>query len=82
MLLWALDYKGKTAEVFLDIKVEDITPRSFKNFVTWATPLANYQSAEAEESSIFMIGHGSFVDFAVKGYDVIGKVVASLDRIV
>jgi len=29
-----------------------------------------------------MIGHRSFEDFAVKGYDVIGKAVASLDRIV
>lgn len=27
-----------------------------------------------------MIGRGSFEDFAVKGYDIIGKAVASLDR--
>ena len=63
-----------------DIKVEVITPGIFENFVTQATPLANDESSEAEEFSIFMIGRGSFEDFAVKGYDIIGKAVASLDR--
>ncbi|XP_020622649.1 uncharacterized protein LOC110060237 [Orbicella faveolata] len=63
-----------------DIKVEVITPGIFENFLTPATPLANDQSAGAEEFSIFMIGRGSFEDFAVKGYDIIGKAVAFLDR--
>ena len=62
-----------------DIKVEVITPGIFENFLTPATPLSNDQSAEAEEFSIFMIGRGSFEDFFVKGYDIIGKAVASLD---
>ena len=63
-----------------DIKVEVVTPGIFANFLTPATPLANDHSAEAEEFSIFMIGRGSFEDFAVKGYDIIGNAVASLDR--
>ena len=63
-----------------DIKVEVITPGIFENFVTQAAPLSNDQSSEVKEFSIFMIGRGSFEDFAVKGYDIIGKAVASLDR--
>ena len=53
-----------------NIKIEVITPGIFENLLTPATPLANDQSAEAEEFSIFMIGRGSFEDFAVKGYDI------------
>ena len=59
-----------------DIKVEVITPGIF---LTLATQLANDHSGEEEEFNIFMIGRGSFEDFAVKGYDIIGKAVASLD---
>ena len=63
-----------------DIKVEVITPGIFENFLTPATPLAKNQSAGPEEFSIIMIGRGSLDDFAVKGYDIIGNAVASLDR--
>jgi len=63
-----------------DIKVEVITPGIFENFLTRATPLANVQPAEAEEFSVFMIGRGSFEDFALKGYDIVGKAVALLGR--
>ncbi|XP_020621077.1 uncharacterized protein LOC110058759 [Orbicella faveolata] len=63
-----------------DIKVEVITPGIFQNFLTQVTPLANVQPAEAEEFSVFMIGRGSFEDFALKGYDIVGKAVALLGR--
>jgi len=63
-----------------DINVEVITPGIFDNFLTRATPLANAQPAEAEEFNIFMIGRGSFEDFALKGYDIVGKAVALLGR--
>ena len=63
-----------------DIKVEVITPGIFENFLTRATPLLNVQPTEAEEFNIFMIGRGSFEDFALKGYDIVGKAVALLGR--
>ena len=67
-------------EVKASVKVEVITPGIFENLLTQATPLANVQPAEAEEFSIFMIGRGSIEDFALKGYDIVGKAVASLGR--
>ena len=60
-----------------DIKVEVITPGIFENFLTRAT---HVQPAQAEEFSIFMIGRGSIEDFALKGYDIVGKAVALLGR--
>ena len=33
-----------------------------------------------QEFSVFMFGRGSFEDFALKGYDIVGKAVASLGR--
>ena len=62
------------------IKVEVITPGIFENFLTRAAPLANVQQAEAEEFSIFMVGRGSFEDFALKGYDIVGNAVGLLGR--
>ena len=63
-----------------NIKVEVITPGIFENFLTRAAPLANVQQAEAEEFSIFMVGRGSFEDFALKGYDIVGNAVDLLGR--
>ena len=67
-----------------NIKVEVITPGIFENFLTRAVPLANVQlgrkRTEAEEFSIFMIGRGSFEDFALKGYDIVANAVALLGR--
>ena len=60
-----------------DIKVEVITPGIFENILTRTR---NVQPAQAEEFSIFMIGRGSFEDFALKGYDIVGKAVALLGR--
>ena len=62
------------------VKVEVITPGIFENFLTQSALSANVQPAEAEEFSIFMIGRGSFEDFALKGYDIVGKAVALLGR--
>ena len=62
------------------VEVEVITPGIFENFLTQAMPLSNVQPTEAEEFSIFMIGRGSFEDFALKGYDIVGKAVALLGR--
>ena len=62
------------------VKVEVITPGIFENFLTQAALSASVQPAEAEEFSIFMIGRGSFEDFALKGYDIVGKAVALLGR--
>ena len=58
-----------------DIKVAVITPGIFENFLTRAT-----QVQLAQEFSIFMIGRGSIEDFALKGYDIVGKAVAMLGR--
>ena len=60
-----------------DIKVEVITPGIFENLLAQAS---HVQPAEAEEFSIFMIGRGSIEDFALKGYDIVGKAVALLGR--
>ena len=62
------------------VKVEVITPGIFENFLTQAALSANVQPAEADEFSIFMIGRGSFEDFVLKGYDIVGKAVALLGR--
>ena len=63
-----------------DIKVEVITPGIVEKFVNpTARQSEKYESLE-EEFSIFMLGRGSFEDFKVKGYDIIGKAVASLQR--
>lgn len=61
------------------VQVEVITPGIFENFLTRAALSANVP-AEAEEFSIFMIGRGSIEDFALKGYDIVGKAVALLGR--
>ena len=67
-----------------NIKVEVITPGIFENLLTRAAPLANVQPGwkpmEAEEFSVFTIGRGSFEDFALKGYDIVGNAVALLGR--
>ena len=65
-----------------DKKVEAITPGIFDNFVipSQASQLDKSQIAEAEEFKVFMFGRGSFEDFKLKGYDIIGKAVASLGR--
>ena len=62
-----------------DIKVEVITPGIFENFLTRATHVQP-AAAVAEDFSIFMIGRGSIEDFALKGYDIVGKAVALLGR--
>ena len=61
----------------IDVKVEVITPGIFENFSTQAS---HVQPPDAKEFSIFMIGRGSFEDFALKGYDIVGKAVALLGR--
>ena len=61
-----------------DIKVEVITPGIFENFLL--TRATHVQPAQAEEFSIFMIGRGSIEDFALKGYDIVGKAVALLGK--
>ena len=63
-----------------NIKVEVITPGIFEKFVNpTARQSEKFESLE-EEFHIFMFGRGSFEDFELKGYDIIGKAVASLER--
>ena len=62
-----------------DIKVEVITPGIFEEYVN-ATATQSEREISEEEFSIFMFGRGSFEDFALKGYDIVGKAVASLER--
>ena len=65
-----------------DIKVEAITPGILEKFVILiqANKSDEFQPTEAEEFSIFMFGRGSFEDFTLKGYDIVGKAVALLGR--
>ena len=39
-----------------------------------------FESSGEDEFRIFMFGRGSFEDFELKGYDINGKAVASLER--
>ena len=62
------------------IKVEVFTPGIFEQYVNiGAWQSEKFESTE-EEFSIFMFGRGSFEDFTLKGYDIVGKAVASLGR--
>ena len=63
-----------------DVEVEAITPGIFEKFVIHdqARQLDRSQQAEDEEFIIFMFGRGSFEDFVLKGYDIVGKAVALL----
>ena len=62
-----------------DIKVEVITPGIFEEYVNPTATQSELELSE-EEFSIFMFGRGSFEDFFLKGYDIVGKAVASLER--
>ena len=70
----------KYSRILSDIKVEAITPGIFEKFVIQANTWKKFQPTEAEEFSIFMFGRGSFEDFTLKGYDIIGNAVASLGK--
>ena len=63
-----------------DIKVEVITPGIFEKFVNPTGQSKKFESSGEEEFQIFMFGRGSFEDFELKGYDIIGKAVALLER--
>ena len=66
-----------------DFKVEVITPGIFEKFVNPTTKpreWMKFESSGEDEFRIFMFGRGSFEDFELKGYDIIGKAVASLER--
>ena len=62
-----------------DIKVEVITPGIFEEYVNPTATQSKLELSE-EEFNIFMLGRGSFEDFFLKGYDIVGKAVASLER--
>ncbi|KAL9961109.1 hypothetical protein ACROYT_G029998 [Oculina patagonica] len=66
----------KYSKLLPDIRVEVITPGMFEKFVI-QRPV---KFLPAEEFSVFMFGRGSFEDFELKGYDIIGKALASLGR--
>ena len=63
-----------------DIRVEVITPGIFEQYVNLAARNSKKFERSEEEFSIFMFGRGSFEDFTLKGYDIVGKAVASLGR--
>ena len=64
-----------------DFKVEVITPGIFEKYVNLTARKSNkFESSGEDEFRIFMFGRGSFEDFELKGYDIIGKAVASLER--
>ena len=64
-----------------DFEVEVITPGIFEKFVNpKARKSKTFESSVEDEFRIFMFGRGSFEDFELKGYDIIGKAVASLER--
>ena len=64
-----------------DFEVEVITPGIFEKFVNpKARKSKKIESSGEDEFRIFMFGRGSFEDFELKGYDIIGKAVASLER--
>ncbi|KAL9961138.1 hypothetical protein ACROYT_G030030 [Oculina patagonica] len=66
----------KYSKLLPDIRVEVITPGMFEKFVI-QRPV---KFLPAEDFSVFMFGRGSFEDFELKGYDIIGKALASLGR--
>ena len=70
----------KYNRILPDIKIETITPGIFEKLVIPANQSVKFQPAEAEEFRVFMFGRGSYEDFALKGYDIIGKAVALLGR--
>ena len=64
-----------------DFKVEVITPGIFEKFVNpTARQSEKFDLSGEDEFRIFMFGRGSFEDLELKGYDIIGKAVASLER--
>ncbi|KAL9961104.1 hypothetical protein ACROYT_G029990 [Oculina patagonica] len=68
----------KYSRLLPDIRVEVITPGMFEKFAIQANQSVKF--LPAEEFSVFMFGRGSFEDFALKGYDIVGRAVASLGR--
>ena len=56
-------------------EIEVITPGLCERFT-----ITNRPRQPAHVFRVFMIGRGSFEDFALKGYDIVGKAVALLDR--
>ncbi|XP_078382524.1 uncharacterized protein LOC144665210 [Oculina patagonica] len=68
----------KYSRLLPDIRVEVITPGMFEKFAIQANQSVRF--LPAEEFSVFMFGRGSFEDFALKGYDIVGRAVASLGR--
>ena len=73
--------QGKYQRSLPDFKVEVITPGIFEKYVNPTARKSNkFESSGEDEFRIFMFGRGSFEDFELKGYDIIGKAVASLER--
>ena len=73
--------QGKYQRSLPDFKVEVITPGIFEKYVNPTAMKSNkFESSGEDEFRIFMFGRGSFEDFELKGYDIIGKAVASLER--
>ncbi|XP_078382489.1 uncharacterized protein LOC144665185 [Oculina patagonica] len=66
----------KYSRLLPDIRVEVITPGMFENFVIQR----EVKFLQAEEFSVSMFSRGSFEDFVLKGYDIIGDAVGSLGR--
>ena len=59
-------------------EIKAITPGLFEKFSRDGRQPHTLQQTEGFH--VFMFGRGSFEDFALKGYDIIGKAVASLGR--
>ena len=73
--------QGKYQRSLPDFKVEVITPGIFEKYVNPTARKSNkFESSGEDEFRIFMFGRGSFEDFELKGYDIIGKAVALLER--
>ena len=73
--------QGKYQRSLSDFEVEVITPGIFEKYVNPTARKSNkFESSGEDEFRIFMFGRGSFEDFELKGYDIIGKAVASLER--
>ena len=72
--------QGKYQRRLRDVKVEFFTPGIFKQYVNLGAGQSEKYESTEEEFSIFMFGRGSFEDFTLKGYDIVGKAVASLGR--
>ena len=59
--------------------IKVITPGLFEKFSSiYESPAHNVH--DQQTFRVFMFGRGSFEDFALKGYDIVGKAVASLGR--